>query len=162
MRKEIPETRMARHQLSTEIEIAATPERVWSILADFAAYPEWNPFIRSVTGSPVQGSRIEIRVQPSGGNGMTFRPTILAAEPGRELRWLGHLFMPGIFDGEHSFVIEPLGAEKVLFRQGEQFRGILLPLFRSTLDRDTKRGFHEMNEALKARAETRETSVKTP
>ena len=33
--------------------------------------------------------------------------------------------------------------------------GILVPLFRVGLDRDTKRGFEEMNGALKARAEER-------
>jgi len=37
---------------------------------------------------------------------MTFRPTILKAEPNRELRWLGHLLVPGLFDGEHIFTIE--------------------------------------------------------
>jgi uncharacterized protein YndB with AHSA1/START domain len=30
-------------ELRDEIEIEATPERVWEILTDFAAYPEWNP-----------------------------------------------------------------------------------------------------------------------
>nr|WP_255305408.1 SRPBCC family protein [Acidithiobacillus ferrivorans] len=33
------------HQIETNIEITATPERVWSILMDFPAYPQWNPFI---------------------------------------------------------------------------------------------------------------------
>jgi hypothetical protein len=36
---------------------------------------------------------------------MTFRPTVLNAETNRELRWLGHLLAPGLFDGEHSFTI---------------------------------------------------------
>ena len=30
-------------QIVTEIDIAASPERVWSILMDFSAYPQWNP-----------------------------------------------------------------------------------------------------------------------
>ena len=38
---------------------------------------------------------------------MTFRPTVLAVNPGRELRWRGQLLLPGIFAGEHSFLIEP-------------------------------------------------------
>ena len=144
---------MSVHELHTEIEIAATPERVWSILTDFAAFPEWNPFIRFMHGVPQKGARLEGRIQPSGTSGMVFRPTVMAAEAGRELRWLGRLLFPGLFDGEHRFLIEPLAPGKVRFRQSERFRGLLVPLFRGSLDRNTKRGFEEMNRALKARAE---------
>jgi uncharacterized protein YndB with AHSA1/START domain len=28
-------------ELTMEIDLAAPPERVWSVLTDFAAYPEW-------------------------------------------------------------------------------------------------------------------------
>lgn len=144
---------MSSHQLQTEIEIDAAPERVWSILTDFAAYPEWNPFIRFIRGAAEQGARLEVRIQPSGTKGMTFRPSVVVADAGREFRWLGRLLLPGIFDGEHRFVIEPIAAGKVRFQQSERFNGILVPIFRGSLDRDTKRGFEEMNRALKARAE---------
>lgn len=144
---------MGTHQLQTELEINAAAERVWSILTDFARYPEWNPFIRSIQGELVQGARLEVRIQPSGAKGMTFRPSVLAADAGRELRWLGHFLFPGIFDGEHRFEIEPIAAGRVRFRQSERFNGILVPLFKGSLDRDIKRGFEEMNRALKARAE---------
>lgn len=144
---------MGIHQLHTAIEINATPERVWSILAGFAAYPAWNPFILFIKGTLETGARLEVRIQPSGSKGMTFRPSVLAADSGRELRWLGHLLFPGLFDGEHSFVIEPLAEAKIIFRQSERFSGLLVPLFRESLDRDTRRGFEEMNQALKARAE---------
>jgi hypothetical protein len=144
---------MVGYHLQAEIEINAGPERVWSILADFASYPVWNPFIRFIRGTLERGARLEVRIQPSGTKGMTFRPSVLAADAGRELRWRGHFLFPGIFDGEHRFVIEPLAAGKVRFRQSERFSGILVPIFRGSLDRDTKRGFEEMNLALKARAE---------
>lgn len=36
------------HQLHTRIEIHSSPERVWSVLMDFAAYPAWNPFVRTL------------------------------------------------------------------------------------------------------------------
>jgi len=144
---------MSSYQLNAEIEINAAPDRVWTILTDFAVYQEWNPFIKFVHGAPQQGARLEVRIQPSGTKGMTFRPTVLVADTGRELRWLGRLLFPGVFDGEHSFVIKTVAAEKVRFQQSEQFTGILVPVFKSSLDRDTKRGFEEMNLALKARAE---------
>ena len=84
---------------------------------------------------------------------MTFRPTVLVAEHPRELRWLGRLLVRGVFDGEHRFVIRPLADNRVRFEQSERFTGVLVPLFRESLDRDTKRGFAEMNRALKERAE---------
>ena len=144
---------MPIHQLYTEIEIEASAEQVWDILVDFASYPQWNPFVRSVVGELQQGARLQIAVQPSGSKIMRFSPVVLVAEAGRELRWLGRFLFPGVFDGEHSFVIEPLSDCKVRFRQSERFSGLLVGLFRASLDRETKRGFEEMNRALKQRAE---------
>jgi hypothetical protein len=140
-------------ELNCEIDIQASDERVWQLLTDFASFPQWNPFIRRASGEPKTGTRLEVTMQPSGARGMTFRPTVLKAEPKRELRWLGHLLIPGLFDGEHSFTIEPLEANHVRFVQRERFTGILVPLFAHGLDTDTRRGFEEMNQALKMRAE---------
>ena len=36
--------------VTSSIEIAASPERVWQVLTDFASYPKWNPFILSLSG----------------------------------------------------------------------------------------------------------------
>jgi len=141
-------------ELRSQIEIEATAERVWQVLTDFAAYPEWNPFIRRVNGQPEVEEQLVVRMKPSGTRGMTFRPTVMKAEPNRQLRWLGHLLVPGIFDGEHIFEIEELGSERVLFIQREVFKGLLVPLLARSLDRDTQRGFEEMNRALRERAET--------
>jgi hypothetical protein len=64
-----------------------------------------------------------------------------------------------IFDGEHHFVLEPLAANRTRLVQQERFRGLLVPLFASSLDKHTLAGFHAMNAALKTRAEA---SVVTP
>lgn len=139
-------------RLHSDIEIDAPAGRVWTILTDFAAFPDWNPFIQRISGNRVVGAKLEVFLQPPGGRGMTFRPTVLAAEPDRELRWLGRLLVPGLFDGEHSFRIEPLAGDRVRFVQEESFSGLLLPLLRSTLGQ-AEEGFRQMNLALKTRAE---------
>lgn len=139
--------------LRTEIEIDAPAERVWAVLADSAAYPEWNPFIPRLVGRLEPGAKLEVRLEPPGGTAMTFRPTVLAAEPARELRWLGRLFVPGLFDGEHRFAIEPLGEARVRLVHEERFSGVLVGLFAGSLDKHTRSGFEAMNRALKARAE---------
>jgi len=84
---------------------------------------------------------------------MTFRPTVLLAQPNSELRWLGHLLFPGIFDGEHFFKIAVSASGGARFTQGETFSGVLVGLAKASLDRGTKAGFVSMNDALKARAE---------
>jgi hypothetical protein len=139
--------------LHSEIEINAPAERVWHLLTDFASYPQWNPFIRSIRGQPIRGERLEVRIEPPGGRGMTFKPKVLNAEDNRELRWLGHLLVPGLFDGEHSFTIESLAKNRVRVVQREAFKGLLVPLFARSLETNTQRGFEEMNCALKERAE---------
>jgi hypothetical protein len=78
------------------------------VLVDFQAHPQWNPFVRSIEGSPREGDTLKVSIQSVGGKGMTFRPRVLRAVPDQELRWLGRVVLPGIFDGEHFFKIEPL------------------------------------------------------
>lgn len=151
---------MGKHHLQTEIEINAGVEQVWEILTDFSAYPEWNPFIRVIHGVPERAARLKVRIQANDAKAMTFRPKVLVADVGRELRWLGRVVLPGIFDGEHRFFIQPLTDGKVLFQHSELFSGILIPLFRDSLERDTRRGFEEMNLALKLRAEAAERQIR--
>jgi hypothetical protein len=141
-------------EIHTEVEINAPAERVWRMLTDFRAYPEWNPFVRRVEGEARVGARLHVDIQPSSAKKMSFRPTVLAADPNRELRWLGRLWLPGLFDGEHSFSIEPLREGRVRFVQRERFGGLLVPFLWKMLDDHTRRGFEEMNRALKLRAES--------
>ena len=140
-------------ELHSEIEITASAERTWLILTDFASYPRWNPFIRRISGEPTTGEHLDVRLEPPDSRGMTFKPKVLNAEPDRELRWLGHLLVPGLFDGEHFFTIQPLEDNRVRFIQREAFKGLLVPLSARNLDTNTQRGFEETNRALKERAE---------
>ena len=147
--------RLRMHSVETEIEIRASAERVWELLTEFASYPRWNPFVRSIEGKLLVGQKLSVFIQPPGSNGMRFRPTLLAVSPTRELRWKGKLLIPGVFDGEHYFELGAGSNGGVLFRQGEKFTGWLVPLFRKSLDGKTKQGFIAMNEALKREAEGR-------
>jgi len=140
-------------KIETWIDIEAPAARVWSILTDFAAYPAWNPFITLAEGEARPGARLKIVVAPPGRKPMVFRPVVLAAIPGQELRWLGRLFVPGLFDGEHAFRLEPQDGN-CRFHHSERFSGILPPLFGAGLLDSTRQGFLAMNAALRARALT--------
>jgi hypothetical protein len=139
-------------ELRREIEIDAPPERVWAVLTDFAAYPEWNPFIRRISGEVREGARLEVLIEPPGARATTFKPTVRAVQANRELRWLGRLVLPGVFDGEHTLQIEPMDGDRSRFVQSERFSGLLVGLVKGTLAK-TEAGFEQMNVALKARVE---------
>jgi hypothetical protein len=139
--------------LTSHVDIGVPAERVWQVLTDFDAYPEWNPFIRHASGELREGAHLKVIIQPPGRRATTFRPVVVKFEPGRELRWLGRLLLPGLFDGEHIHSLEPLGEGRSRYFQSERLSGVLVGLLKRQLD-DTLRGFEAMNEALKARAES--------
>jgi hypothetical protein len=142
-----------KKELRGEIVIDAPPERVWSVLTNFEKFPEWNPFIRAASGRIERNNKLDVTLHPQGGRKVSMKPTLLVAEPNKELRWIGHLGISGIFDGQHTFELKALPGGKTLFVQKEVFGGILLPFLTGMLRGETARGFGEMNEALKERAE---------
>ncbi len=137
--------------ISATVDIAATPQQVWAVLADLDAYPQWNPFIRSASGQVAEGATLTLRLVPAQGRAMTFRPKVLAAEPGLLLRWIGRLIMPGLFDGTHQFALEDMGGHTRL-TQSETFRGVLVPVTGKIITQ-TEADFRALNQALKRRAE---------
>jgi hypothetical protein len=141
--------------ISTSVDIAAPIRRVWSVLMDFAAYPSWNPFILRLLGQPSPGNRLSVTIQPVGGRAMTLSPTVLAATPEFEFRWKGMLLVRGIFDAEHCFRLSATTGTTTHMIHEEFFSGFLVPLaMHGRLKAGTLAGFHAMNQALKARAES--------
>jgi hypothetical protein len=118
------------------------------------AYPQWNPFIPKARGETKNGEKLEVHIQPPNTRGMIFKPKVIKAEQNHELRWLGRLFIPRLFDGEHIFTIEPLKDKRSRFIQREILTGLLVPFFlMRSLEVNTRLGFEDMNTALKKQAE---------
>ncbi len=136
-----------RRDVLTMIDIAAPPMRVWAVLADTAAYPQWSPHMRLV-GRLVAGNVIE-HVEIDGNDRIVFWPRLLVVRPDRELRWLGQIMLPGVLDAEHFFLLQPAGSG-TLVSQGEHLRGVALWFFDTS---GLRSRFDEMNVALKIRAE---------
>jgi hypothetical protein len=142
------------HEIRTEIDIEASPAQVWRVLTDFPAHAEWNPFVRSIEGAAQKDQGLVVSIQPEGGKKMTFKPTVLVADPDKELRWRGRFLVPGLFDGEHYFQLAANGSGGTTFVHGERFSGLMIPFAKASLDRGTRAGFVAMNKAIKLRSES--------
>nr|WP_197463207.1 SRPBCC domain-containing protein [Gluconobacter thailandicus] len=141
-----------RRKVETQIEITASPERVWKVLTDTAAYPSWNPFIRTLTGHLRTGQRLTVKLNGQERNGdMVFNPKVIGVNPGQYLQWIGKIWgLPGLFTGVHDFEIIPTNHGTV-FRQSETFSGMFLWFY--DVER-VRSDFEKMNYAVKKRAES--------
>ena len=139
--------------VTTTIDVSADRQAVWNVLTNFPAYPEWNPFLDNIDGTAEVGRRLVVHLAGRGGRGTTFRPTVLVATPGEELRWVGRLGPGGLFDGVHSFVLTAKPDGTTRLTHSERFTGILVALFKSATA-SSHAGFEAFNEALRRRVET--------
>ncbi|MBO3698649.1 SRPBCC domain-containing protein [Roseivirga sp. E12] len=140
-------------KIETEITIEADRELVWSTLMNFKAYPDWNPFIKSIRGEAQKGAELEVTIGMKKGKQMDFRPEVLKAENQTEFRWIGKLFIKGLFDGEHYFILEEQANGGTLFKHGENFSGFMVGPLLGMIKEDIQNGFNAMNEALKRQCE---------
>ena len=94
-----------------------------------------------------KGSQLKNMIEPSPREQRIFKPTILEAKPNEELRWIGRVGLPGVFDGEHYFLLET-EAGGTRFIHGEKFSGFALWF----MDTDKfSENFEAMNAALSER-----------
>jgi len=146
-------------EVKTDILINASAEKVYAVLTDFADYPNWNPFIKSVEGKPAVGERLTATMHMEGGKPFYVKPKVLVANSGTEFRWLGHLYFKDLFDGEHYFILESLETNKTRLTHGEQFNGILSGPIMKNIKAGTEKAFQDMNRALKKRIQELESKT---
>jgi len=107
--------------LSMQIDLAAPPERVWSVLTDFPAYPEWNPY-QTIAGKaePLAVVTLSSR-RPDGRAFPTTRVGIWKFEPNAKLEFFNGL--PMWFASTRFFHLTP-SARGTLLTHGVRFSGI--------------------------------------
>jgi len=143
-------------ELRTFVHIDATPERVWQVLVDLPAYPQWNPFITSVEGPFAVGGRVSITLLPLNALlRVTLRAAVVEVTACRRLRFRlrwARLGIPGLFDIDYTLTLTPQDGGVRLW-ENAQFRGLLVPLLTRPVNRDASVAFEAMNAALKNRTE---------
>ena len=80
------------HEIKTEIVINSTPENIWKELMNFEAFPEWNPFIKSiaVVNEFQIGGKLKVLLHILNRKPQKFSPKVITLDPHREFSWLGN------------------------------------------------------------------------
>jgi hypothetical protein len=107
----------------------ATPERVWALLTDAAAFPRWNSTVSRIRGTIAPGEKLELEVPAAPGR--TFKPRVTRFEPARAMEWSDG-FAP-MFKGVRTFTLTPHADGSTTFAMREELTGLMLPMIKGSL-----------------------------
>jgi hypothetical protein len=132
------------------IDIAATPERVWSLLIDCVQWPSWYKHCTDVSmlrGGPLLSAQSKFRFKTLG---FYFEPDIETFEPFKMLIWSAK--GPAGTRGAHAWYIErKTGGCRVITEEAQ--RGLLLAFIGGRTRRTLLRSHEKWLRALKVLAE---------
>jgi hypothetical protein len=147
---------MFTRRIHTELEIDAPPERVWETLTDLASYEEWNPNVTFAAGTLEEGAEVDLRIQPTHGRERSITATVTAVEPQRTLQWVGTVGGRWLFEGQHTFELQPLDGNRTRFVNRERVSGVTAPI---VVRDDSAQAYEAMNHALADRVVGTETET---
>lgn len=150
-----------------DIAIQATPEKIWSIISDFGAYPTWNPYIKAVRGQVAPEARIEMDMlyqteyNTEKGVSATESVDVTAYVAPKYFSWVWTHARGGWWlSSERVFRIKARDDGKCVFFHEAYFTGLslaklfgILDFRRDAMQKKVKLSMLKMNDALKARAE---------
>lgn len=139
-------------RIEHRIGVQAPARVIWDVIADLAAWAEWNPLYPRAAGDIRIGSTLSLTLAVPGQKPQEIAPVVLEWVPGEQLHWRLSL-MGGLIKTTRFIEIETLAEESCIVSNGELFAGLVGPQAAKRLGRSIYRGFREMDEALKARAE---------
>ena len=139
-------------KLEHRIGVQAPAETIWEIISDLSSWHAWNPLYPQAEGSLRIGGQLSLTLALPGHKPETIKPTIVDWVPRDQIHWT--LKMGGGLVRTYRFIeIEVLGETSCIFSNGELFDGLLGPFIARRMRRSIRKGFAEMGEALKDRAE---------
>jgi hypothetical protein len=139
--------------ISSEIDIDAPRALVWSVLRDFQAYPEWNPFTIEVKTTLAPGSPVDMQVKLRPPRVMRQLEHVTAVVDGERMCWGADVGPHWFINADRCQVLTDLGAGRTRYFTSDVFRGAGVGLMFLVVGRHVQRGFDDVARALKARAE---------
>jgi hypothetical protein len=130
--------------------IEASPEAVWAVLRDGAAWPAWDSGVDAVEGKIAEGETIKIRSQAAPGR--AFPVKVTRFEPPAHLRFSGGMPL-GLFRGVRTYEVAPEAGGRSRFSMREEYTGPLLPLIWRSMP-DLGPSFERFARGLKQRVES--------
>lgn len=141
-------------EISTQIDIAATPEQVWHVLSDIDAWAQWSPIINQSQGVAVKDSVLTITMvgEESSLDGPIYQPKIIELDAPRYLRWNAVMMTSVLLANDKVLELQATNNGTRLIHK-ELFKGMFVPIFSSRFKENVPPMLNAMNQALKKQVE---------
>lgn len=143
--------RAFRMEIAVSIQIAASAEKVWSLLTTAQDFARWNSTIERIEGKIALGETI--RLWAKAAPGRVFKLKITAFRPPEQLVWQDGMYP--MFQGSRRYTLTRQPQNGVVFGMSETFSGLMLPMIAGSLP-DFGPSFERFAADLKAEAERSE------
>lgn len=140
--------------VKTEIEIYASPEKVWSIITDIDKWHEWSPTINKSAGQAAVDSTVTITMmsKEEGKDGPKYSPKIIQMDAPKYFHWRAHMMAGFIFTNDKIIELEKTDAGTKVTHI-ETFKGLMAVLMKGQMEKGVPPMLIMMNDALKELAE---------
>lgn len=135
------------------VEVGASTERVWQVITDLRAYPEWNPFVRACESTLAVQAPIRMDVQLTSWFRKEQTETIIENEPEKRLCYGYAIAFFGALSSRRCHDLQPLGPGRTLYRSSFELSGWLAPVVQLLLGSSLRSGFQGMTLGVQQRAE---------
>jgi hypothetical protein len=140
-------------EVETSIVIDAPIERIWQVLIEGDAYPNWNPLIRKISDDIYEGNKIKVTLDPQFSSEGEIEIKVGQLWFGEVMVWIGRPLMSNLLSGRHYFKTKEMDDGKIQFINMETYSGLALYLTWPFIEPKARQGFEAMNSALKAEVE---------
>lgn len=144
-----------------ELTVNAPASRVWEVISDLDKYPEWNPFVTRCSSSKQPGDPIVMRVRVLPFYAQPQTEIVNENIEGEKFSYNMKPLPMGLLHSYRYHMITPVDDKQCTYKSSFALMGPFSFFVKFLLGGNLRRGFTEMSEAVKARAEQLEQQAGT-
>lgn len=140
-------------KINHRMTVNAPKETVWNVITDLETYGQWNSFVVACRSTLEEDTPIKMQVKVLPFFAMPQKETIFEHRPGEKLSY-GISIPMGALKSYRSHEVKPLVPGAAEYISTFELSGWLSPLVGRLLGKQLRRGFQEMSEGVKERAQS--------
>lgn len=136
---------------SSDITLEASPEAIWRVLTDLSAYTEWNPMIKTASGTPAPSAQIQVTIAYLGADLLRGNAEVTGWVPNKYFSFVIGKGPTWWYREEHILRLKLREDGKVTFFNEIYATGLALRFGRKSAAHRLRYALDQMNEALRDR-----------